>query len=296
MTNNNGGHKSKYWCFTLNNPSDVEEAEIKNLVGVEDQSDFTYLIFGRETSSTGTPHFQGYFELKRRLRLRTIKARHLCLSRVHLEPRRGSAIQADEYCRKDGNYEVFGTISRSNRGRRSDLEQIRDKIESGSGDLEIAREHFSKWCIYRRSFDRFRNMVKRPAAIRELRVTVLYGVSGSGKTYFVHDYAASKGDRLYTHGGDRWFDGYDGHSIVMFDDFDGSQIEFRMLLRVLDKYPMRVPVKGGFVDWEPLEIFITTNVHPTRWYQSAITGQHGETALLRRIHEIREFNDVYLEF
>jgi hypothetical protein len=68
--------------------------------------------------------------------------------------------------------------------------------------------------------------------------------------------------------GNEWFDGYEGQKLVLFDDFDKGQISFRLLLRLLDRYPMQVPIKGGFVEWCPRVIYITSNLGPARWYPS----------------------------
>ena len=90
--------------------------------------------------------------------------------------------------------------------------------------------------------------------------------------------------QLWTHGGDRWFDGFRGHKYALFDDFDGSQIEFRKLLRLLDKYPMQVPIKGGFTNWNPRKIFITSNVQPRMWYSGDERVGLGDIdAMIRRL-------------
>nr|WQA30148.1 MAG: rep protein [Cressdnaviricota sp.] len=59
-----------------------------------------------------------------------------------------------------------------------------------------------------------------------------------------------------------WFDGYTGQKRVIFDDFRPWWCEFSWLLRLLDRYPIQVPVKGGFVNFIPEELIITTNKNP----------------------------------
>ena len=48
-----------------------------------------------------------------------------------------------------------------------------------------------------------------------------------------------------------WFDGYIGQDTAIFDDFRASGNRFSYILRIIDRYPMDVPVKGGFVYWNP---------------------------------------------
>jgi hypothetical protein len=92
----------------------------------------------------------------------------------------------------------------------------------------------------------------------------------------------------WVHNGDRWFDGYSGQLTVIFDDFDGKQVEFRFLLRLLDKYPMQVPVKGGFVNWVPRFVFITSNAYPDEWYPEVPVRDM--EALKRRIEFTHHFS------
>jgi hypothetical protein len=108
---------------------------------------------------------------------------------------------------------------------------------------------------------------------------VYWGRTGAGKTRAVFDNVPSPED-IYVHPGGQWFDGYDGQPIVLFDDFGGSEFKLTYFLKLLDRYPMQVPIKGGFVSWIPKEVYITSNRNPLEWYPNA----HGEhvNAMFRR--------------
>jgi len=56
----------------------------------------------------------------------------------------------------------------------------------------------------------------------------------------------------------KWFDGYDGQPVTIIDDFRSKGVRFSFVLRLLDRYPLSVEFKGGFVNWAPRYIFITT--------------------------------------
>lgn len=245
--------KTRSYVFTLNNYTSEEEEAIK-------ATECSYLVYGREIGAGGTPHLQGYIEFKNARALGGV-ALLAGFTRCHLERRRGSQSQASDYCKKDGDFFEKGSFSRS--GCRTDLNEIKDKIENGVGLEVIASEHFKKWVVYRRSFEAYSQLQSGPRDFKSL-VIVLWGPTGVGKSRFVHD--STSGGALWIHGGDRWFDGYTGQEYALFDDFDGSQLEFRMLLRILDRYPVSVPVKGGFANWRPRKIFITSNVSPKGWY------------------------------
>lgn len=92
--------QSKYWCFTLNN---YTESEIEIIVQVFDEGGFKY-VMGKEVGEEGTPHIQGYVEHEKRFRPSELKFGELSWNRLHWEKRRGSGIQATQYCMKDGDY------------------------------------------------------------------------------------------------------------------------------------------------------------------------------------------------
>lgn len=89
-----------------------------------------------------------------------------------------------------------------------------------------------------------------------------------------------------TIGGLQWFDGYDGHKAVLLDDFRPSWCKLHVLLRLLDRYDMRVPVKGGFRQWKPECIWVTAPKPPEEYFAE----WEGEdlAQLTRRIDVIRE--------
>lgn len=112
--------RAKRWVFTLNNPTDDEEQAISEC-GEKDTTE--YLVFGRETGDSGTPHFQGYVIFTAAVRLSTVKSR-LGSDRFHLEVSRGTPKEASDYCKKDDNYEEFGECPEVSQGRRTDLDRF----------------------------------------------------------------------------------------------------------------------------------------------------------------------------
>ena len=179
----------------------------------------------------------------------------------------------------------FGTLPNS-QGHRTDLAELKLAINAGAGVSEISDKFFSQYLRYPRAIE---TMVLRNSTPRtwKTQVKVLWGPTGSGKTSAVH--AEVELSNLYSHPGGQWFDGYEGQSDGLFDDFGGSEFKLTYLLKLLDAYPMRVPVKGSFVQWVPKRIWITSNHHPEEWYPNA-KPMH-VAALMRRIEEIK-FMDI----
>lgn len=90
------------WCFTLNNWS---KEEYKRLCIVCTKM-CRYWIIGKEIGDQGTPHLQGYIELKSKKRLDTIKKQFN--ERAHWERAKGTRMQNKKYCMKEGDWEDRG--------------------------------------------------------------------------------------------------------------------------------------------------------------------------------------------
>jgi hypothetical protein len=257
--------RARGWCFTLFNFLPLHVIRLRELG--RDGSDFRYVIFGRERCpETGKRHLQGYLYRSSKATMDGVKRilgdgfRH-----IHLEPAKGTAAQNREYCTKEADFEEFGVAP--SQGRRNDLAIIKSRIDEGVPEEEIARDYFGQWVIYRRSFTAYRDLVHKPGMRTELQIYVLVGVPGVGKTRFVYEYARELGSSVYRVPDPdlKWFDGYRGEQVALIDDFRGCS-SFGFLLQLLDIYPLRVPVKGGFTWWEPIRIFITSNDDVNSWF------------------------------
>lgn len=272
--------RGRYWCWTLNNPSPEEEKGLPDTAA----DACVYLIFGRETGATGTPHLQGYLELPTKLRRGGV-AKLQGLSRAHLELRQGTQEQAITYCKKEGDFVDFGTPVASKQGRRSDLDSIKHDIDEGKSMEFIADTYFADFVRYYKGLSAYINT--KPAPFRlSLTVTVIHGPSGTGKTRLVYE----REPNLYICADSslQWFDGYNGEEAVLIDDFRGvSFARAGFLLQLLDIYPLRVPIKGSFAVWKPLRIYITSNNAPP--FCSDLG--HELAPILRRITKIIDLQE-----
>ncbi len=192
----------------------------------------------------------------------------------HLEKRRGTHTQGKEYCNKeetriDGPF-VYGDDNGipETQGARSDLVEVKRKLDSGASMKSIADDHFSDYIRYHKSFRAY----KRLKAVHrnwEMEVIVLFGLTGTGKTKFVYD---NYGDSLYSvpdakSSGTYW-DDYDGEYTVLIDEMYGKRFSHGVLLRLLDRYQVTVPVHGSSVNFSSHRIVMTSNVHPREWYHA----------------------------
>lgn len=268
---------AKHWCFTLNNYTEDELSELRAL-GNELPEPVVFLVFGRETGQNGTPHLQGYIAFSTRKTLAYAKS--VTSARAHLEPCRGTPAQNEAYCTKDGDFEKFG-VRPGGAGTRSDLHDVAKAVQEGKRLREIAEEHPSSFLRYGGGILRLRQFI-RPTRSGPPVIHVFWGKTGTGKTRRVHEFVNP--EELWIHSGyGQWFDGYDSHKAVLFDDFDGSWFPITFFLKLLDRYVLSVPVKGAFTWWNPSTIYITANHHPREWYGNA--KEEHQNALMRRIRE-----------
>lgn len=81
------------WVFTLNNPTKMDTHRLFTLF-----QDSCYLVFQKELSTTGTPHYQGYVEFALPVDLSSMKA--IISPRIWCKPAFATRQQNHAYCTK----------------------------------------------------------------------------------------------------------------------------------------------------------------------------------------------------
>ncbi len=277
---------NRKWCFTVNADAIGFNARLEQVYTQHDNV-INYICGQLERATTGQIHFQGYCQLKRTQRLSWMQ-NNVNLG-AHYEPQRGTNIQARDYCHKEetqhDNFKEFGTFCEG-QGKRTDLVSFRDAILSGSKKIDLLDTHLPEMARYPKFYSMVRAL-KRPTRTSDLIVRLNYGATGLGKSRFAYDNYSEDLYVIPITSSTLWFDGYDLQSTVLLDDFAGaaSKVSLNYTLRLLDRYPQQIPVKGAFTWWMPNLIIITTNIHPRNWYKWE--GREGQyKALLRRITEV----------
>lgn len=269
--------QAKNWVFTLNNYTN-DEVDALEALGTELPSPLCYLVFGKEQGENGTPHLQGYICYKSKKEFNVVKS--VVSPRAHIEPAKGSPRQASDYCKKDNEYKEYGTLPKG-KGYRSDLHDIARKIRQGATIRRISQEHPESYIRYNSGIKKLKHLVSEEQPRHVPQIWVFWGPTGSGKSRRVWEFTSQS--QCWVSPGSKWFDGYDDHPAVLFDDFDGSWFKLTYLLKLLDRHPFSVPVKGAYVTWNPKTIYLTSNHEPKEWYADA-NPEH-QAALLRRLTE-----------
>lgn len=285
--------RSQYWIFTSFNELFLENHKtiMEELLSKEEIQYSIYQI--EECPLTKKRHLQGYFIFKKRKRFDSIK-KLLGDNTIHLEKRKGSHEDAKQYCSKDetrieGPFE-FGNDEDFIVHKKRKLDEIKDKIKSGFSESDIADEYFGLWCRYYKSFNTYRMLISEPRDFKT-EVRVYWGKAGVGKSRRA-TYEA--GPNVYRKPRGEWWDGYDGESNVILDDFYGW-IKLDELLRICDRYQHRVPIKGGYVNFRPKLIIFTSNVEPLEWYSEDVLKGDIRDAFLRRFEVIEKMTEPWIE-
>lgn len=261
------------WSWTLNNPTEAEINYIEECSRTEEP--IQYLIYGKEIGDEGTPHLQGYLEMKSRTRMGGVK--RWIGDRVHLEIARGTAVQNIEYCSKDGDTWTFGEPRVQ--GRRTDLDASRALAE------EEGMRSVSSTCsvMQIRVAEKY---LEYNETARDWLPTVrwFWGPTGTGKSRTARELCSD--DTYIKNNDSKWWTGYDRHECVIIDDFRPSWWHITEMLRLLDRYECLLEVKGGHRQLVAKTIIVTSSLRPNDCYIH--TGE-AITQLMRRITEVRHF-------
>lgn len=235
---------SKRWVFTLNNYTDNDEVAVQAI-------ECLYLVYGREVSSTFTPHLQGFVTFKTMQRLSGVKK---LLPTAHWETARGSSCQASDYCKKDGNF--FEKGKTPYQGKRTDLDEVCEKIKNGDSIRSVAESHPSTFVKFHRGIKELALTLCNPYNHDDVRGLWLVGNPGTGKSR----YARSQFPGAYLKPQSKWFDGYNGEDAIILDDLDKGGICLGHHLKIwADRYACTGETKGGTVHLQHKTLVITSN-------------------------------------
>lgn len=302
--------KSRNWCFTINNPTCDDELNLR----MNDQ--ITFLCAALEIGKSGTLHYQGYLELKSPRALTYLKNQWRT---GHWEIRRGKKIEAIKYtiktfnipamsnelcstvsdiiynlngetdgqpfslslspwiCREfDGTFDDLIKLGQTPKKKslKERLTEIQVMIQNNATDQTISNEYFMEWCRYRGAFKEYRLLNTQQRDFKTF-VTVIQGPTGTGKSKYCNDNYPN----AYWKGRDQWWCGYNGQETTIIDEYYGW-LPYDFILRLCDRYPIDVEVKGGKITFTSKNIIFTTNKLPEKWYTNVYFP-----AFVRRVDE-----------
>jgi len=288
--------RARNFVFTWNNYKAIDVTNIKKFAKsmLEENPKF-YLCIGFEVGGEKKiPHLQGCCLMGKQVAWAALHKAPYPFKSAACLLMKGTPKQASDYCKKDGVFWECGTCPASTsggksgrQGQRNDIIAVVDKIKSGATDKMLLDEHPAETFKFLRNIRQVQSLIK-PVRSLPLQVILCYGTPGAGKTHWV-DVKFPDHFRMPV-SKDFWMDNYQQEKTVLLDDFNG-ETKLTFLLQVLDKYPIQIPIKGGFVWWCPDTIVLTCNTHPCNWYDYS-TRQDSYAALKRRFTKILKFKPV----
>lgn len=174
-------------------------------------------------------------------------------------------------------------------GERSDLDFIYERIAAGAPIYYIMEQFPRQFMRNHAAISKLCSYYDTPRAYGDIHVEVWWGVTGSGKSHKAfHEFPDAYRKSIPG----KWFEGYKGQDTVIFEEFnplEDKELRLPELLKILDKYPYQVEIKGASCQLKATKFIFTTNIDPRKWYE----GHPQQPALHRRINGVTVFKLNY---
>jgi len=285
--------RAKSWIGTLNNFTSADHAILQDLLISWTSAE--YCVWQEEVGESGTPHLQIFLHLSKPESLTQLK--RMTFSTAHWE-RAKQPQKAMEYCQKEdtrinGPW-IIGVIPMFQQGKRSDLSIEIEKIADGKLHPESKEfaDLFPKGVVLRsKGLTKLWNQLHERNRTTNPIVMILYGVSGVGKSY-----RALKMDtppNTYWSWDGKWMDGYRGQRTLIMNEFtpvSWGEMSWNEWKRITDWTPLRRHTKGSSVNYSPSLIILTTNEHPSMWWQ-----EERQRPFEQGVWENRDIHEFHIE-
>jgi len=290
---------ARRWRITYNNPPGADE-DFKSLL--EHCEWLRGAVFQRERGHmNGTVHYECYIEAKRAVSQNQVKT---LLPLAHIQFATDTAEACVAYCSKtdtrvSGPYTV-GSMKLGGQGTRNDIAEFARAVLDPTKDLRaVVRASPDMVLRYGAGFQKLCSM--RPCLQRATRrvIVIMVGPTGCGKTRNAIQIGGE--DWHWKTADGSWFDGYVGQKTVIIDEVTACDMPLSLFLQLIDRYVFRVPVKGGFTEWNPDTVVMTSNATPAEWFdwheegakrkRNAMTVAHFR-AFARRVTEYWEWEEA----
>lgn len=265
-----GGKQSKRWFLTCQVAS-LEEPRFP----VFDGGEMLYLCYQLEAApSTGQLHWHAYVRFEKKKRFKQVQDMFVG---ANVQMCKGNERQCVAYCTKEesfvpgeGHRAEFGERDEAagKQGRRTDLDDVAEKVRQAVPMREIAEAHPSTYIKYFRGISALKEVLAPPPPTsRPVKVAVLWGEPGTGKTYRVRNHFSAEEIYMPTPGDRNPWDNYNGEKVLFLDEFNPESWSPQQMNLILDSHVFTLPCRYQNKKslWEA--VVICTNLDPMGWYQ-----------------------------
>ena len=235
----------------------------------------SYKIVGREVSSTGTPHLQGYVQFASNKRLSGVRK---LLPTAHWELAKGDAGANYAYCSKDQQFEEIGERRLTSKEQGLKQKELWTDVIRAAEAGTAKEEYPQQWVQYHSTLTKLYRPVL--ADLDAYKGLWFVGPPGTGKSRYARQEYPGAYDKLLN----KWWDGYENQDAVLIDDIGHANVQMGSFLkRYADHYPFRAEFKGGSMVIRPKVIIVTSNYRIEElWPYDAPL----QAALKRRFHVV----------
>lgn len=273
--------KVRWFCLTDWNLNTAE-----NYQKLMDSKNIRFLAWGLEICpSTKTAHHQAflYFENTRTWDSKSLGRIGKWWGDKHcnVEAMFGNISQNEKYCSKDGIYETLG--EKPEQGKKHDLEVLKDRVLNGTRVDAIAVEEPLSFHMYGRTLERLEAISLRKVWRTERTQDLwLWGPTGTGKSHKAYDGFHPDTHYVKNLNEMKYWDGYTGQQVVVFNEFRG-QCSLGELLDLVDKWPKDLSWKcKEKVPFLAKKLIVTSCKHPKDIYLNALDNNECYDQLERR--------------
>jgi len=284
------GDRSRKFCFTLNNYTHDELNDVFSFMDDAERRGEAAVRcagIGKEVGEGGTPHLQGFLCFSNAKTYSAVK-RIPGLTRIHIEIMKGTVQQSIVYCSKDGDYKQWG--EEPQQGKRSDLDAVIALVREGKRMRDIGEECPTQVIKFCKGIERLIFLRQYPRNYKT-KVFWFYGPTGTGKSKEAFEMAFAESSYYVKDPLNKWWDGYEQQDVVIIDDYRRDFCTFAQLLRLFDRYPMSVEVKGATTQFNSKMIIVTSPKNPKDTWEGRTEEDFAQ--LLRRIEEVRYFSTLF---
>lgn len=262
--------RGRHWLLTLPSNDSKTQTRIsveQVLARLKSSAIVQTYIFQLECGEGETQylHYQLYLETS----LTEFKNCKRIFPRAHIERCR-SPKSAKLYCMKqstrvEGPWHNISEFQMSElqdtMRKKSSQEELLSGIQSMSiNSDEIAKKNFGFWLRNHRGIEAW--MKKHQQTRKKKTITIyIYGRTGIGKSRLAYDIAMKWSTKdPYYKDDTEWWELYENQEVVVWDDLRSNSIKYSELLKLCDRYPYKVNVKGSIREFTSRLIIFTSNV------------------------------------
>lgn len=236
---------------------------------LEDDKVLRAIVSLEKGDKTKKQHLQCYIELKHPKTMSATKSAYFS-KKSHLEMRKGSAFQAWEYCEKeDKSPFIKGDKPEATTKGSSIWTLIKRDIDEGSSEWDIMTKYPASYARYSTGICKMihaHDLKVKVNKWRAVEVIYLYGPTGIGKTRSCLSRVEDVSDAYRVTNYNNPFDGYQGQSVLILEEFTTDSFRFTNLLVYLDGYYCQLPCRYAdkVSNWDT--VFIVSNSALTTHY------------------------------